>query len=322
MTQKLQFKKTKGKKENRRMENSKQNNKMKKKCCLIVAVCIILAIIVMVGICCQKQSYTLIQLSPQSGRQMMGYLLKTDTGKLIVIDGGTREDTNQLEEQIKQNGGTVDTWFLTHAHDDHVGAFTEIMKKDEIEVKTIYVSTNPLEWYQKNEPERADFTETFLNTLEKVKEKVVEPSVNQIIHIDDVQVEVLGIKNPEITENAGNEQSMVIKFTIGKKSLLILGDTGVKSSQKLLHAQREKLKSDFVQMAHHGQAGATKELYQEVKPDACLWPAPKWLWENDAGTGRGTGPWKSLETREWMEELQVKKHYVAKDGNLKIEIRE
>lgn len=295
---------------------------MKKKCCAIATACVILAILVIVGIGYPKHSCTLIQLSPQSGRQMMGYLLKTDTGKLIVIDGGTIEDTNQLVEQIKQNGGKVDTWFLTHAHDDHVGAFTEIMKKNEIEVKTIYASTNPFDWYQKNEPERADFTKTFLDTLEKQNDKVVEPSVNQVIHIDDVKAEVLGIKNPEITENAGNEQSMVIKFTIGKRSLLILGDTGVKSSEKLLNTQRQKLKSDFVQMAHHGQAGATKELYQEVKPDTCLWPAPEWLWNNDAGTGKGTGPWKSLETREWMEELQVKKHYVAKDGNLKIEIRE
>lgn len=295
---------------------------MKKKCCAIATACVILAILVIVGIGYPKHSCTLIQLSPQSGRQMMGYLLKTDTGKLIVIDGGTIEDTNQLVEQIKQNGGKVDTWFLTHAHDDHVGAFTEIMKKNEIEVKTIYASTNPFDWYQKNEPERADFTKTFLDTLEKQNDKVVEPSVNQVIHIDDVKAEVLGIKNPEITENAGNEQSMVIKFTIGKRSLLILGDTGVKSSEKLLNTQRQKLKSNFVQMAHHGQAGATKELYQEIKPDTCLWPAPEWLWNNDAGTGKGTGPWKSLETREWMEELQVKKHYVAKDGNLKIEIRE
>lgn len=295
---------------------------MKKKCCLIVAACVILSILVIVGICYLKHSCTLIQLSPQSGRQMMGYLLKTDTGKLIVIDGGTIEDTNQLIEQIKENGGIVDCWFLTHAHDDHVGAFTEIMKKNEIEVKTIYASTNPFDWYQKNEPERADFTKTFLDTLEKQNDKVVEPTVNQVIQIDDVKAEVLGIKNPEITENAGNEQSMVIKFTIGKRSLLILGDTGVKSSEKLLNTQRQKLKSDFVQMAHHGQAGATKELYQEVKPDTCLWPAPEWLWNNDAGTGKGTGPWKSLETRDWMEELQVKKHYVAKDGNLKIEIRE
>jgi len=137
---------------------------------------------------------------------------------------------------------------------------------------------------------------------------------NQKIKIDNIQVEILGIKNPELIENAGNEQSMVIKFNMGKRSFLVLGDTGVKSSEKLLRTQKEKLKSDIVQMAHHGQAGATKELYQQIHPTTCLWPTPNWLWENDAGKGYNTGPWKTIETRQWMKELEVKEHYVAKDG--------
>lgn len=295
---------------------------MKKKI-LKVVLLLTFILLTILGISRVTHKDILIQLAPQSGRQMMGYLLKTNSGKLIVIDGGTIEDTNQVVEQIEENGGKVDSWFLTHAHDDHVGAFTEIMKKKEIEVKTIYVSTNELDWYQKYEPERVEFTKTFLDILQSdgVKDKVVEPKVNEILQIDDVKAEILGIKNPEITENPGNEQSMVIQFWVGRKKFLILGDTGIKSSQKLLDTQKEKLKSDMVQMAHHGQAGATKELYQEVAPSICLWPAPEWLWENDLGTGKGTGPWKTLETRAWMEELKVTKHYVAKDGNLKIKIR-
>ncbi len=43
----------------------------------------------------QYRNY-IIQLSSQSGRQMMGYLLKTENGKLIVIDGGTKEDARTI----------------------------------------------------------------------------------------------------------------------------------------------------------------------------------------------------------------------------------
>lgn len=283
----------------------------------------VMIILVIIGITYPKHTDILIQLSPQSSRQMMGYLLKTCTGKLIVIDGGTTEDTNQLIQQIEENGGKVDAWFLTHAHDDHVGAFTQIIANTNIEIDAIYVSVNELEWYQEHEPERAEFTKMFLETLtsDKIKDKVVEPSLNQIISIDDIKAEIIGIKNPEIIQNVGNEQSMVITFEIGKKRLLILGDTGIKSSEKLLKTQKEKLKSDIVQMAHHGQAGATKELYNIIAPKVCLWPTPEWLWNNDAGQGIGTGPWKTLETRKWMEELSVKENYVAKDGNLTIQIK-
>ena len=268
----------------------------------------------------ENKKITIIQLAPQGSRQMMGYIVK-NKDKLIVIDGGTIDDTENLINQINKNGGKVDYWFLTHAHDDHVGAFTKIINETDLQINKIYASVNELSWYEENEPTREEFTKDFLQTLnsEKIIDKVEEPQINQTIEIaSNIKAEILGIKNPEITENPGNEQSMVIKFYLNNKTLLILGDTGVNSSSKLLYSQKVKLKSDLVQMAHHGQAGATEELYQEIKPEICLWPTPEWLWNNDAGEGFNTGKWKTIETREWMEKLRVKRNYIAKDGDITI----
>ena len=139
---------------------------MKKKIkILIVSLFLIALIIAITTVNYTKSSATLIQLSPQGSRQMMGYLIKTNTGKLIVIDGGTTDDTEQLMEQIKKNGAKVDYWFLTHVHDDHVGAFTKIVKNTDTEIENIYVSVNKIEWYEQNEPSRLEFTKTFLDTL-------------------------------------------------------------------------------------------------------------------------------------------------------------
>ena len=33
------------------------------------------------------------------------------------------------------------------------------------------------------------------------------------------------------------------------------------------------------------------------------------------------GPWKTFETRSWMEELKVKRNYVAKDGDITIKVK-
>ncbi len=298
---------------------------MKKRKQIIIISGILITILIMVSTITYnlKKIIYLTQLSPQGPRQMMGYILKTEKEKLIVIDGGTIYDTEQLIEQINQNGGKVDYWFLTHAHDDHVGAFTEIVKNTDIEIQKIYVSINEIEWYEKNEPERLEFTKEFLKILKsnKIKDKIIEPNINDKINVDNITVEILGIKNPEIIENAGNEQSMVFTIETEKNKLLFLGDTGIKSSEKLLKNQKEKLKSDIVQMAHHGQAGASKELYEAISPKICLWPTPKWLWNNDSGMGENSGPWKTLETRTWMEELKVEKNYIAKDGNIVIKIR-
>lgn len=294
-----------------------------KKSIIIIALFLLILIGVNIFICNKSKTVILTQLSPTTSRQMMGYLLKTKNEKLIVIDGGTKEDSTQLLEKINENGGKVEAWFLTHAHDDHVGAFTKIANETDIEIKNIYVSVNEYTWYKENEPLRAEFTKNFLETLNmaKIKEKIIEPKLNQKIKIDGIKIEILGIKNPEIIENAGNEQSMVIKFNTGKQTLLMLGDTGEKSSEKLLKTQKKKLKSDIVQMAHHGQKGASKELYETIAPKTCLWPTPEWLWNNDIGQGKNSGPWETLQTRKWVENLKVETNYIAKDGNCSIELK-
>lgn len=285
---------------------------------------IILFILILSGILfiTLNNKTTLTQLSPQGKSQMMGYLIKTNNGKIVLIDGGIAEDTQNLIKNINENGGKVDYWFLTHAHNDHTEAFTKVIEETNIQIDNIYASLNEYSWYEENEPTRKEFSKKLIDILnsEKISDKVKEPKLNDKIQIDNLKVEVIGIKNPEITENPGNEQSMVLKINTGKNSLLILGDTGEKSSKKLLDTQKDKLKSDIVQMSHHGQAGATEELYKTVNPKICLWPCPEWLWDNDSGDGKGTGPWKTLETRNWIEKLSVKRNYVAKDGDITINI--
>ena len=38
-------------------------------------------------------------------------------------------------------------------------------------------------------------------------------------------------------------------------------------------------------------------------------------WNNDNGGGIGSGDWKTLETRQWMEELGIRANYCIKDGD-------
>lgn len=264
----------------------------------------------------------LTQFSPCSTRQMMGYAIKTINGKIIIIDGGTTDDAEQLEKYIVDNGNKVDYWFITHPHSDHAGAFEVISQNENINIGKIYMSINNKEWYIQNEPQRKDDIEAFFPIIEqeKIKDKIVEPQVNDIIKIDNITAKILGIKNPEITKNAINNSSMVIKLTVNQKDILFLGDTGTESSEKLIKNQEKNLKSDIVQVAHHGQAGGTEELYKIIKPKICLWPTTDWLWNNNLNGTEDSGPWKTKETRRWMENLKVKQNYIAKDGTQNIKI--
>jgi hypothetical protein len=74
-------------------------------------------------------------------------------------------------------------------------------------------------------------------------------------------------------------------------------------------------------MAHHGQAGVNRSFYEAVDAHFALWPTPKWLWNNQlAGKDVNSGTWKTLEVRQWMVELGIKKSYVSGlDGTIQID---
>ena len=295
--------------------------KNKKKIFLTVIILIILVGILEVWKLNLKTT-TLEQLKNSGHSQMMGYIIKTDNDKIIVIDGGTSDDTENLLQKINEYTGKVDYWFITHPHQDHATAFIEIVNNYNIDIGKVYVTTEDEEWYNNYGDGRADECIRFLDTIksEKISSKVEEVTLNEQIQIDNIKCEILGIKNPEITKNAINNSSMVIKMETKKNSILFLGDTGVESGNKLLDNQKEKLKVNILQMAHHGQQGVSKEIYEYIKPKIFLWPTPDWLWINDSGNGEDSGPWKTKETRKWIEELNVNKNIIEKDGNIKISI--
>lgn len=271
----------------------------------------------------QESKFDLVQLSPQSDKQNMGYLIKTKNGKIIVVDGGNKEDTDNFESYIKKVGGKVDYWFITHPHEDHIGVLKEICQnRKDIEIDKLFYTINDLNWYEKYTKEYdlqgTEDAEDFYNIILKssiIKEKE-EVKLNQIINIDNVNINVLAVKNPEITDKKYtiNNSSMVLKFNVSKTSILFLADCGELEAEKLLKENNLNLKSDIVQIAHHGQNGACKELYEEIKPKICMWPTPNWLWDDN------NNKYNTCETRKWIENLNVKQNIVAKDGDQEIYI--
>ena len=52
-------------------------------------------------------------------------------------------------------------------------------------------------------------------------------------------------------------------MTVKKNTLLFLGDLGIEGGEELLSLNKSSIKNmDYVQMAHHGQAGVSKDVYK------------------------------------------------------------
>jgi len=287
----------------------------------IALIVVVTAVCIMVGMKTRVNNGIIVtQFEPQLTRSM-GYMLETNTGKLIMIDGGLPDDSSHVEEKLLEKGGVVEAWFITHAHDDHYGVLVELIKSGKVIINNIYVSFNSEEWYKTYNPDKYDSIKNMLDLLdsEDVRDKVHEVNLREEIAVDNLFFKILKIKNPEYTENPGNNQSVVIKVSNNIRSMIFLGDLGSEYESELLNNNIDEIEADAVQMAHHGQAGVSEEIYKAINPTMCFWPTPDWLWNNDPGDGSSNGPWKTLETRSWIEKIGAT-NYVAKDGDITINI--
>jgi beta-lactamase superfamily II metal-dependent hydrolase len=270
-----------------------------------------------------KPRFVLWQLPNQTHSQIMSLVLRTPHGQIIVIDGGTAGDAPYLKGFLAALGNKVDAWFITHPHYDHFDALTSLLNEGGgPSIAAIYGSLSTLEWVKqrgygdKTVKPYADF----LEALRKANLGISELALGGQMDIDGVRIEVLGVCNPEITVNAINNSSLVLRLSDQTKSVLLTADLGAEGGRKLLNSPYAKrLPSDYVQMAHHGQAGVEESFYQAVRPRYCLWPAPLWLWNNDSGKGTNSGRLKTFETRAWMEKLDIQRHYLMSEGLVRIE---
>ena len=258
-------------------------------------------------------------LNSATKSQMMSYVIKTKNGKLIVVDGGLPQDEPHLVETIKSYGGEVSAWILSHPHSDHGGAFTKLAENgfEGIKIDNFYYNIREQAWYDKYEKYRADMVNTIRNSIAKLPAGVSHiTSKGEVYYVDGVAIHVLN--DPYwIESNSINNSSVVFRLDFDNGTrVLFLGDMGPAAGERLkADVPASELKADIVQMAHHGQYGVNKDVYEIIAPKVAMWNAPEWLWDNDGGSGYNTGNYKTLEVRSWMDAIGAKTNYVIKDGD-------
>ncbi|MDD7166222.1 MAG: MBL fold metallo-hydrolase [Clostridia bacterium] len=293
---------------------------------------------------------TLYLLPSVAHTQSMGIVLKSDKG-VAVIDGGTANESLQLEELLSSLGGVVDGWFLTHPHHDHIQALIGILERGKIKINKIYYDFPDEEYIA-----RIELRDRRVSCVPALKKAIAEagaksgakPGAKSGKKADENSGAESDIKSGvKADENSGagsdiksgvkaekpikgkpiyaagftflplsegkafaddlNCSSVAYKIKTRGDDVLILGDMNYKRQQELIDEFGDILPTPIVQMAHHGQQGVNEEFYKLVGPEVCLWCTPRWLWENDpAGKGYDSGPYKTIETRGWIEKIGAK----------------
>ena len=283
---------------------------MKKFILIIILFCSI------IPVSATRNTFILWQLPSQVNTIGNSYIILSRNGKVVVIDGGVDKETSYLRGFLAALGNEVEAWFVSHPHADHIGALTEILKSPQgIVIKKVYHSEFSPSFRSSEGVGAAAVANAYYDAIAASGISVTNYTTPgaQIV-IDGVNFKILTVANENILVNTYNNSSMVFRVWDKKKSILFLGDLGLEAGDLLLNSPyRKDLDCDYLQMAHHGQAGVSRDFYRTIRFSVCLWPTPSWVYNNDNGN------LKTLETRAWMQELGITEHYISYQGLCKIE---
>lgn len=235
----------------------------------------------------------------------MGYVIRLGDGRFIIIDGGyyrtecAEEIYNSLRElALDPDNIVVASWYISHAHDDHFGAFrkfAEVYSSDpKIKIESFMYNLCITD----EQTEFADGSggEKIRNAVKTYYPDsiVYKPLTGQVYKFSDTSIEIFFTMEdfmPSVIQNEPdatpenpkrgdfNVESVVSRFDINGKTFFVMADTTTVCCDEMCARYKNYMKSDYVQMSHHGLSydsprarNATKEIYGFIRPDYALLP--------------------------------------------------
>lgn len=183
------------------------------------------------------------------------FLLKT-TDFTALIDTATEEEGENVVTFLESQGiKTIDLLIITHFDKDHVGGADQVIKA--FEVKRVISAV------QAKESEDVD---EFYNALKKkdLEDEIITQM--QEFMADGVRFEIYPPEKESYEKKESNNSSLVVRVTVGEKSMLFTGDAQEERIEELL--AMDDLQSDVLKMPHHGKLeDNTEALIRHVAPD-------------------------------------------------------
>ncbi len=281
---------------------------MKKKIIFIILIfCIIsFGIIFKLNISKENTKWTLTQYGENQMPQMMCFTIEGNNNGLVIIDGGyedSKKQVNTILSVAEKHNNTIDAWIITHLDSDHSGVFLNIYKNHpEITIKKVYTTNVPTIDKAKEkapwEEEWKQFEEFCSLNLDNLTYLYENDKIEDIIGL---KLNVLWAYSDWVYENCSNllnNGSLVFKLYGNEESMLFCADTQDKKIEtKLMENHKEDLKSNYLQVGHHGNNNFSQEFYKTVSPKVAFFAAPEDLVNNVFNVS-----WFTAGTiKQWLE---------------------
>lgn len=260
-------------------------------------VIIIMPVLAVIGAACtgfllRTPRYYITQYADMTGMQAMFYTIESSRGDLIVIDGGNAGNADYVRSVIREKGGHVDAWILTHPHPDHIGAFNVLWGELQPEVDTVYAPEIDYLTYRDRAFEWDGFEgyDLFLEFMSET-DRLVYLCRGDELELCGLDIQILHAADDyvyEVSNDIGNDSGLMFRVTNSQETMLFCSDVGIRMSDRLIGLYGEGLSCDYIQMGHHGNGGLSEAFYRLTSPKAAFFDAPDWLMYPEEGAGYTT----------------------------------
>ena len=217
-------------------------------------------------------------------------------GSFLLIDGGKEANDDHQDRKnlfhflwehkpAHHEKPKIAAWLISHSHTDHINLCQEFLKEygDQVEldlfgynfpdfetgILTCPDATKELHW-QTSTKELLD--ERFPNTTHYTMH------TGQSLLLPGCEVEMLLTWEdfwPQEMPSANHSSFIIrLKFDTGK-TVMLPCDAWKPTTAVAVAVWGDYLKSDVLQVVHHGLSGGNIAFYEKVMPEVLLWPTPE-----------------------------------------------
>ena len=283
----------------------------------------------------------------------MCLVIQLADGRFIVVDGGTRDgkvitrkkikgvwvdqpeidshDTENIynflcEHAPKGEKPRVAVWFMTHPHMDHTDLAIDFLDRYQGKVDVELAAFNMPDFdsvYSRNESP-ARHKSLFMPFREKITDLYGAETcilhAGQKMLLPGCELNVLYTQEdyyPGVF-TTGNQLSCALLLKFANKTVTLLGDCDSPITQIIADAYGTALKSDIVQVAHHGANGGCIDVYKYTDPEDCIWAIDGYRLENNPWmTGTADG---YIYNRYLQDRSIRKRNHHSCDTTVKLEV--
>lgn len=209
----------------------------------------------------------------------MGYVIVTENGRLIVVDGGNAGDGEDFFALLAANSEgdpVVETWIMTHPHSDHYGALLDICRKPEL-ASRLTVKELVYHFPADFRDRRGGGIDYVYPHFEKIHSVTGAehhlPAVDEKQTVDGMTVHYLYTPTDVTILDNPNQLSLIFTVQGGGKKILFTGDAYHRTMQIAVWRYGSGLKADILQLPHHGLCDTgNMDFYKKADAKTVLIP--------------------------------------------------